>query len=283
MISPSTRIVPFFLGARSGRIFCIRYRPQVEPARGPVVMFVPPFGEEMNKSRRILHLQAKDLGSKGIVSWLPDLYGTGDSEGEFREATWEKWLQDVEDVLAEIVAQENREVWFIATRLGCALAQHFLDRSGMQISGVILWQPVISGKKYISQLLRIRLIQEKQSGAANANTAVIRERLRSDKILEIGGYELNHNLFAKIEQIDMVKRSWSGVRDVFVVEVSSDPDSPPALDSNRAMKNWTSQGYNVHSMKVQGAPFYGASEIVVNHDLIAATTRFVQDAAQDEP
>ena len=230
-----------------------------------------------------MRLQAEDLASNGIVSWSPDLYGTGDSEGEFREATWEKWLQDVEDVLAEIVAQESREVWFIATRLGCALAQHFLDRSGIQISGVILWQPIISGEKYILQLLRIRLIQEKLAGATNATTAGIREKLHSDEILEIGGYEISQELLAKIEQIDMEQRSWSCVRNVYIVEISSDPNSPPTPDLFRAMDNWTSQGYNVHSMKVQGAPFYGASEIVVNYDLIAATTKFVQDAAQDEP
>ena len=52
---------------------------------------VPPFAEEMNKCRPMVTEVALGLAESGIASIVPDLYGTGDSGGDFSEGDWETW------------------------------------------------------------------------------------------------------------------------------------------------------------------------------------------------
>jgi hypothetical protein len=47
---------------------------------------VPPFAEEMNKSRRMIAEVGRRLEGSGVGMLLVDLFGTGDSEGEFAQA-----------------------------------------------------------------------------------------------------------------------------------------------------------------------------------------------------
>jgi exosortase A-associated hydrolase 2 len=96
---------PFFLPAGPRALFALHHEPTA-PVRGAIV-YVPPFGEEMNKSRRMAALQARALAAAGWHVLQIDLFGTGDSEGDFAEATWDAWLED------------------IATAVGFSSAQYF--------------------------------------------------------------------------------------------------------------------------------------------------------------
>lgn len=54
----------------------------------------PPFGEEMNKSRRTLAWSARHFARHGWAVLALDLGGTGDSAGDFGDATWAGWIDD---------------------------------------------------------------------------------------------------------------------------------------------------------------------------------------------
>jgi alpha/beta superfamily hydrolase len=56
---------------------------------------VHPFVEEMNKSRRMAALQSRSLAARGYSVLQIDLFGCGDSSGDFADASWEIWVQDV--------------------------------------------------------------------------------------------------------------------------------------------------------------------------------------------
>ena len=76
-----------------------------------------------------------------------DLFGTGDSAGEFSEARWETWVDNLcagYDWLSEC-ANGPVSVW--ALRFGALLAVDLLrsKSSGTQDGWVIFWQPVMSG------------------------------------------------------------------------------------------------------------------------------------------
>tara|TARA_B110000240_G_C13425650_1_gene421472 strand:+ start:552 stop:725 length:174 start_codon:yes stop_codon:yes gene_type:complete len=49
------------------------------------VIFVPPFAEEMNRSKRMYVLCARLLADAGIKSICFDFAGTGDSSGEWSD------------------------------------------------------------------------------------------------------------------------------------------------------------------------------------------------------
>src|SRR5258705_9769402 len=73
----------FFLPLDNAKRFCISTIPSngVEP-RGSV-LYLPPFAEEMNKSRRMAALQARAFARIGWNVLQMDLFGCGDSSGEF--------------------------------------------------------------------------------------------------------------------------------------------------------------------------------------------------------
>ena len=53
-----------------------------------LVVHAPAFAEEMNKSRRMVALQARALAEDGLAVLLVDPLGCGDSPGDFGDATW---------------------------------------------------------------------------------------------------------------------------------------------------------------------------------------------------
>ena len=82
-----------FIPAASGQRLLVHH-PAQGSSRGGVV-YVQPFAEEMNKSRRMATLQAQALAAQGWAVAMPDLAGCGDSSGEFAEARWDDWVDDV--------------------------------------------------------------------------------------------------------------------------------------------------------------------------------------------
>ena len=84
-----------FLEGPNGKLHVSIFVPsQAVPLRGCVI-HVPAFAEEMNKCRPMVSRQARGLAESGIAVVVPDLSGTGDSEGEFSSATWLNWKADL--------------------------------------------------------------------------------------------------------------------------------------------------------------------------------------------
>ena len=71
----------FFLDTADGPRFCLYHAP-VGECRGALV-YIHPFAEEMNRSRRMAALQARALTAQGFGVLLLDLHGCGDSGGDF--------------------------------------------------------------------------------------------------------------------------------------------------------------------------------------------------------
>ena len=104
----------------SGQLFCLYHPPQGD-CRG-AVLYVPPFAEEMNRARRIAAQQARALAALGYGVLQPDLGGTGDSSGDFGEARWDSWKDDLAACcawLGERIAQPP-VLWCLRLGADCA-------------------------------------------------------------------------------------------------------------------------------------------------------------------
>src|SRR5688500_5815022 len=90
---PVNETASFEPSASGPRLRCV-----AEPAGGTVrgvVLLLPPFAEEMNKSRRMCALLARGLAADGWRVVRIDLLGCGDSAGSLRDASWEQWCDDL--------------------------------------------------------------------------------------------------------------------------------------------------------------------------------------------
>src|SRR5215472_6075674 len=111
----------FFLPAAVGQRFCIYHAASGPLARGSL-LYIHPFAEEMNKSRRMVALQARSFSNAGYAVLQIDLMGCGDSSGDFADATWESWVQDVTLACEWLRHRSSSPLWIWGLRSGCLIA-----------------------------------------------------------------------------------------------------------------------------------------------------------------
>src|SRR3989344_998874 len=133
------------------------YPNQVEIAKRRDVIFLPPFAEEMNKSRRMISRQARRLAEVGFGVLVLDLYGTGESQGDFGEARWSIWKNDVAVAHAWLQQRGPTLISVVGLRLGALLAMDLAQQQDNFFERLVLWQPVLNGASMINQFLRLRL------------------------------------------------------------------------------------------------------------------------------
>ena len=86
---------PFFLQMGRGQRLAVLHTPSRHRDWRRAMVYVHPFAEEMNKSRRMAALQARALADAGWAVLQIDLAGCGDSSGDFGDADWATWVADV--------------------------------------------------------------------------------------------------------------------------------------------------------------------------------------------
>ena len=111
----------FFLPAGAGQCFCLYHPPQGPEEKG-AVLYIHPFAEEMNKSRRMAALQSRALAAAGFGVLQIDLRGCGDSSGDFGDADWQTWVEDVVNACHWLSARSKAPLWLWGLRAGCLLA-----------------------------------------------------------------------------------------------------------------------------------------------------------------
>lgn len=263
---------PFFLAAEPGQRFCLFHPPAGDSCRG-AILYVPPFGEEMNKSRRMAALQARALAQAGYGVLQIDLYGCGDSSGEFSEARWEIWKDDLAAAAGWLEERLGKPVTLWGLRLGATLALDFVHERRHQVDQLVLWQPVTSGSVFMTQFLRLltaRAMVADEAGQAAPSTASLRKLLAEGHMLEVAGYELAPELAAAIDSIDLARRApercpvhW------FDIAAAADRPLAPALD--KLLAGWRAQGTGVTVHRVACTQFWTTQEIEEAPELLAAT------------
>jgi exosortase A-associated hydrolase 2 len=268
------RAEPFFLDAAPGQRFCL-YHPPHGPCRG-ALLYVHPFGDEMNKSRRMAALAARGLAAAGYGVLQVDLYGCGDSSGDFADARWEIWLADLAAASAWLHARLGMPVSLWGLRLGGLLALEYAKKATNPIPDIILWQPVQHGGTFLKQFLRLLSVNEmlsqpesEQKNAAS-NTGALRAALLGGQALEVAGYELAPELGAAIDRADAAKLAPAGSR-VHWFEMVSAPDRPLTPAVARLVDAWRQQGCELHVRQVVGQQFWATQEISESAELVTAT------------
>ena len=74
-----------------------------------------------------------------------DLLGCGDSSGDFADASWERWVDEVKVACDWLRQRREGEFWLWGLRTGGLLAAAVADSLSFPVN-LLLWQPVISGK-----------------------------------------------------------------------------------------------------------------------------------------
>jgi exosortase A-associated hydrolase 2 len=267
----SLTALPFFLSADQGERFCLYHEPEPGvPPRG-AILYVHPFAEELNKSRRMVSLQARAYAQAGFGVLQIDLYGCGDSSGDLATACWEIWLDDLARAW-QWLAERNlgpRYLWGL--RLGALLALDFALHARPET--LILWQPALSGRAHLNQFARLQSTARLFSNAPAA-----------EQQAEVAGYLMAPALSAAIERLDAA--TLVPPCPVQWLELSAPP--PSAADdysiaaggasivlqpaSALLIERWVTSGTPVQAYPLRGEPFWSSAEIGIVPELLAASS-----------
>lgn len=243
-----------FLPMRQGNRFCLLHEPPPGAPHRGAVLFIHPFAEEMNRSRRMAAQQSRAFGEAGWTTLQVDLYGCGDSDGDFSEAQWEQWVADVADAWDWLQAHSGHRPMLWGIRAGCLLAAQAASR--MARADLVLWQPVLSGKHYLRQFLRMKGASElmARNGGPVTSVQALREKLDRGETTEIAGYPLAPGLASAMDAAELDPPRGGSRIAWFEIRGSGGSELSPA--SRARVEAWLESGHVVDSRVVRGPAFW---------------------------
>lgn len=246
----------FFLPAEPGQRFCLYHAPQGDAVKGRM-LYLHPFAEEMNASRRVVAQQCRALAACGYAVLQIDHFGCGDSSGEFGEATWQHWLQDARlglNWLREHAPQAPTWLWGLraGALLACETARALKAEQPDAAANLLLWQPVASGQQQLQQFLRLHAAAQWLGRDAVGEPPA--QRLAAGQPAHVAGYSLSPTLAGELEKVQLNPPAGDG--HIAVIECSA---AAPATNSpwlNRTRSAWQTAGWTVRLEAVIAAPFW---------------------------
>lgn len=267
----------FFLEAPDGgQRYCLFHASPAEPRA--LLLYVHPFAEELNKTRRMAALQARELAQAGIAVLQIDLKGCGDSSGDFAEASWQAWLDDISRARRWLQDRyPGKPLWLWGLRAGCLLASAAaLSQPGW--AGQLWWQPPASGKLLAQQWLRLKAAGEMMGGGAKGVMDQMRQQLAAGESVEIAGYICTAALILGLEAATLHS---PGEQQLIWLELSRDADAPALTPvAIKQIDNWRAAGTPVAAEAVSGPAFWATTEIEEAPQLLQATRRLLLEALQ---
>jgi len=255
-----------FIDGASGRILVTVHQPRRDA--GIAIVVLPAFGEEMNKSRRLVWEAATLLAEKGYLVAVPDLFGTGDSEGDFVDASWNDWVLDIKSVIDWLIARKITAVSALAVRFGATL----LESTGrfIEFDQVVAWQPVGTGIDVLRELIRTKRLNMRMAGLAPPSAEEMIDCLcNGDEPMEFSGYSISPQLARMIRSAEF-NQDQLRVRGRSIVVTFG-----KAGDAQSAVLNNHSCDETKHSIvSVGGERFWRTLEPGRNPELITTTVNF---------
>lgn len=261
----------FFLPADPGQRLCIHHPPRPGSVHGAVV-YVHPFGEEMNKARRMAALQSRALAGAGFAVLQIDLRGCGDSSGDFGDASWADWIDDVVRAAHWLHARYPAPLWLWGLRAGCLLAVS----ASAQLGGncrFIFWQPPVTGKPLLQRFLRLKAAADLRQGDAKATMDALRAELAVGHSVDIAGYSLHPSLAAGLEGATLDAPAQAS--QALWLEISSREGAELLPASMPRIEAWRQAGHAVIAAVALGPAFWQTLEIEDAPALIEATLRAI--------
>jgi exosortase A-associated hydrolase 2 len=266
--------MPFFLKVEPGERFCLYHAPPPGRECRGVLIYVHPFGDEMNKSRRMAAMQARAFAAVGFGVLQIDLFGCGDSSGEFGDASWNIWKRDLAAAWSWLKNRVAAPISLWGLRLGALLALDFARSSENTIDRIILWQPVISGESFLTRFLRLRLANEILLGDTgtekNTGKNAMRNSLRAGSPLEVAGYELSPEMAAAVDILRAAELFVTRCP-VHWLEIVAEPGRSMTVAGAKVVTAWKQKSVDLHLHLVPCLPFWATQEISECPELVLVT------------
>ncbi|HKP66215.1 MAG TPA: hydrolase 2, exosortase A system-associated, partial [Casimicrobiaceae bacterium] len=140
-MASAARLRGRFIDGPSGALAVVVFTPPPDVPARFCVLHIPAAFEEMNKSRRMIALQARAFAAAGGCVVVFDPSGTGDSAGEHVDATWARWRDDATAAWSFMRGEFSLPSVLWGLRLGALLGASIATNPRISPSALLLWQP----------------------------------------------------------------------------------------------------------------------------------------------
>ena len=214
-----------FFGSSEDQLYGVHHPPRGRAAGDVAVLLCPPFGHESMAAHGSLQQLARRIADAGSHAMRFDFYGTGDSAGEIEDATWERWVADVETAARELrdVSSCSR-VCVVGLRLGATLAAI----AGAGFDSCVLWEPVVSGRDYLAELEGVHRDWLR-------SPFVRRRPVHDDGGPQVLGYRLPQVLQRSIADVDLRELSVAPADRVLIMQNTEGGELDGFFDHMRAL------------------------------------------------
>jgi exosortase A-associated hydrolase 2 len=216
---------PFYFGPKDRRLFGVYHAPMVPRLVPAAAVLCYPFLQEYFRSHRAFLRLAVQLAERGWHVLRFDYSGCGDSYGDGPSSA-DAWAQDVRFATRELRERTGAgRTALIGLRLGASLAASVAP-SVQPLSDLVLWDPVVNGPDYLSDVLRLR-------HSATMSSASYRkmERLCVD---DRGvGVELSTEILQSINRLNLAEQVYASAARILVLDTQ---DSKSAASLVRRLR-----------------------------------------------
>lgn len=272
-----TEELEFFGPARS-KLFGSLHAPLDRP-RGGLVVCCPQHAEFLKNYRREVDL-ARSLAERGIAVQRFHYRGTGNSEGDAEDATFDSMCEDAMLAAERLVDKTGvTNLAFLGTRWGgltaaATAARHF---DGVPLA---LWEPVTDPRRNLTQIYRAALIPELKEGGVRALEEPPLQQLERNGSLDILGYSIYWSQYEKAVQQSLDGLLGDKPRPILIVQISRRDEL--RREYGRLQAKLENSGFSITNRIVTGdETWWFASEpsqmAVVSNGLIDVTTRWLLD------
>lgn len=220
--------------------------------------------------------QYRHLANRGVGVLVVDLFGTGDSAGDFSQARWEIWIDDLHFAYKWLTQSGVSSVSLWGHRLGALLAMDFANKYTHDFKLLLLWQPVLDGNVFLMQFLRLRVAATLfRDDKSKETTNELRNRLRNNESVEVAGYELHPKLafaLAAMKAVEFVRMPFDRVS---IFEVATVIEKGISFINKKFSDKLTDRKTKSETNLVTGDPFWMTTEISLVESLLEKSVRFL--------
>lgn len=214
-MNPAERVVPFYFGPPDKQLFGCYHEPALEMLRKCAVVVCQPMGHEYVNCHRALRQLAARLCNAGFPVLRFDYYGCGDSTGSAEAGRIPQWVQDTATAMSEVKRRTGlAQICLVGLRLGGTLAM-LAAAEQHDLESMILWDPVVSGKNYLAELLHLQKERLRLRHKPN-------HRWKSTRVTEVLGFALPSLFCAELERIHLLPIARKPANNVLLMQTDQE-------------------------------------------------------------
>lgn len=198
---------PMFFGESKRKLYGVYDAPTGAQRRSHAILLCYPGIQEYGPSMWGFRRLAATLAQAGHHVFRFDYFGTGDSAGRVDEGLASDWVKDIQQAAMELRDLSGaRHLSIVGKRLGAALAVRAC-RAGLEAQRLVLWDPVVNGSAYVSEL---------EMWDTRRNLLLLHAERRGSGRSELLGYPFPAPLRAELEGLRLEREPPLGVKKVAI-------------------------------------------------------------------